>query len=129
MYRTPLTVLEASASNYASSAVFKLPGTVDSDTGRVQEWTSITYAQFKDDVELHARYWSRTLAGDNIPPRSVVALWYVCSNTAVLSKSLTSFFRLGGMTYLNVLCIYGILRAGYIPQLFSLYYIRMKSWL
>lgn len=76
-YRTPLTVLEASASKFSSYPAFKVPGAVDSDTGCVQEWFSISYAQFKQDVELHAKFWSRTLSTDGLAPRSVVALWYV----------------------------------------------------
>ncbi|KAJ8521428.1 hypothetical protein ONZ45_g1866 [Pleurotus djamor] len=93
-----LTVLESSASLYPSAPVFKVPQLDNSN--HVQEWASITYSQFQSDVELFARYWSRTLKG--VPRRSVVGLW------------------LSGMTYRDVLHIYGLSRAGYIPQLFSL---------
>jgi acyl-coenzyme A synthetase/AMP-(fatty) acid ligase len=51
---------------------------------------------------MFACYWARMLKADGIPRNSVVGLW------------------LGGMTYTDVLHIYGMSRAGYIPQLFSL---------
>ncbi|KAL0951048.1 hypothetical protein HGRIS_007788 [Hohenbuehelia grisea] len=96
-----LTVLEQSAVRYASSPVFKVPR-LDLSTKQVLSWESITYSQFQSDVERFARYWSRVLRQDGIPPRSVVGIW------------------LGGMTYTDVLHIYSVCRAGYIPQLFSL---------
>jgi len=54
------------------------------------------------DVELLARHWLHTLAGSGVAVGSVVGLW------------------IGGYTYNDVLNIYGMSRAGYIPQLFSL---------
>ncbi|TFK57163.1 acetyl-CoA synthetase-like protein [Heliocybe sulcata] len=99
-YRSHLSLLETAASHYASSPVFRIP-LIDS-TGAVSQWTSITYLQFLRDVERFARYWSRTLRSNGIPSKSVVGLW------------------LGGMTYTDVLHIYGLARAGYVPQLFSL---------
>ncbi|KAF8078511.1 hypothetical protein FPV67DRAFT_58582 [Lyophyllum atratum] len=101
MLKSHLSVLEASATLYPLSAVFKTPR-VDVSTGQLYGWDSITYQQFQSDVETHARYWARTLGDDGIPPRSVVGLW------------------IGGFTYADVLHIYGVSRAGYIPQLFSL---------
>lgn len=70
-----LSVLEASASKYSSVPVFKVPGTLQNS--QVDEWLSISYLQFAEDVELYARYWSSVLALDGIPKRSVVGLWYV----------------------------------------------------
>ncbi|RDB29199.1 Acetyl-coenzyme A synthetase 2 [Hypsizygus marmoreus] len=98
MLKSHLTVLETSASLYSSSPVFKIPR-LDALTGQVQEWESITYHKFQSDVVTYARYWARALEG--VPQRSVVGLW------------------IGGFTYMDVLHIYGISRAGYIPQLFS----------
>ncbi|KAI0948115.1 hypothetical protein AcW1_009712 [Taiwanofungus camphoratus] len=100
-FRTHLTILVESASNYPTHPVFRLP-LIDGERNQVREWTSITYSQFQSDVELFARYWSCTLREDGLKERSVVGVW------------------LGGLTYLDVLHIYGIARAGYIPQLFSL---------
>ncbi|KAI0348433.1 acetyl-CoA synthetase-like protein [Trametopsis cervina] len=73
-----------------------------SDPTCVEEWETITYAQFDADVQLQAAHWTHTLKLDGIPPRSVVALW------------------LGGMSYRDVVTIYGMIRADYIPELFSL---------
>lgn len=76
-YRTPFTVLEASASRHPSVSVFKIPKAIEPGTGRVYQWTSISYSQFKEDLERYAKYWRRTLLADGVQPRSVVALWYV----------------------------------------------------
>ncbi|KAG9314458.1 hypothetical protein JVU11DRAFT_5255 [Chiua virens] len=101
MYSTHLTVLEQSSSRYSSAPAFRVPRS-DPSTGRVLEWLSISYRQFKHDVEHTARYYRRILVSAGISDNSVVGLW------------------LGGMTYQDVLHIYGISRAGYIPQLFSI---------
>ncbi|GLB36255.1 putative amp- ligase [Lyophyllum shimeji] len=101
MLESHLSVLEASANLHRHSAVFKTPR-LDPSNGQLQGWESITYEQFQRDVQIHARYWARALAHDGIAPRSVVGLW------------------IGGFTYADVLHIYGISRAGYVPQLFSL---------
>ncbi|TBU61980.1 acetyl-CoA synthetase-like protein [Dichomitus squalens] len=101
-YRTHLTVLEQSAALYSSSPAFKLPRVSAIDKTVVEEWVSVSYEQFLLDVERSARHWARTLFAHGLPSRSIVGLW------------------LGGTTYLDVLHVYGIARAGYIPQLFSL---------
>ncbi|KAG5648080.1 hypothetical protein DXG03_007115 [Asterophora parasitica] len=100
MIQSHLSVLETTATISPLSVVFKTP-IIDIFSGQVQEWQSITYQQFQRDVETHAKHWARTLANDGLPPRSVVGLW------------------IGGFTYTDVLHIYGVSRAGYIPQLFS----------
>ncbi|OSX61183.1 hypothetical protein POSPLADRAFT_1058111 [Postia placenta MAD-698-R-SB12] len=99
--RTHLTVLAQSAFLYPSAPAFRVP-VIDHRTNQIKSWTVISYSQFQSDVELFATYWSRTLAADGLAQRSVVGLW------------------LGGLTYMDVLHIYGIARAGYVPQLFSL---------
>jgi len=75
---------------------------LDSQSSHGQDWHSITYRQFRIDVELFAQHWSRTLAQSGVALGSVVGLW------------------IGGYTYTDVLQIYGMSRAGFIPQLFSL---------
>jgi hypothetical protein len=75
-FKTHLTVLEASASKYASAAVFKVPK-LDTKTGRVQEWQSITYREFQQDVELFAKYWAHALKSRGVLQRSIVGLWCV----------------------------------------------------
>jgi len=53
-------------------------------------------------VELTASHWSRIFRQERIPERSVIGLW------------------IGGYSYNDVLNLYGVSRAGFIPQLFSL---------
>ncbi|KAH9898072.1 acetyl-CoA synthetase-like protein [Cubamyces lactineus] len=101
MYRTHLTILEATAARYPDAPAFRVPR-VDAKTGDVLEWEAITYQQFWRDVEQTARYWTQKLTSVGVSTRSVVGLW------------------LGGMTYVDALHIYGMARAGYIPQFFSL---------
>ncbi|KAK0198477.1 hypothetical protein F5146DRAFT_1019766 [Armillaria mellea] len=101
MSSTHLSVLEASASRYSSRPAFRIPR-VDPTTSRILEWQTITYRQLLHDVESYARHWFMTLTRDGIPQRSVIGLW------------------IGGFTYIDLLHIYGISRAGYIPQMFSL---------
>ncbi|KAN0100713.1 hypothetical protein V8E55_000697 [Tylopilus felleus] len=101
MHPSHLTILDQSASLYPSAPAFKVPRS-DPSTGQVHDWLSISYHQFKQDVEYTARYYRRLLKSVGIPDNAVVGLW------------------LGGMTYQDVLHIYGISRAGYIPQLFSI---------
>ncbi|KAI0756673.1 acetyl-CoA synthetase-like protein [Daedaleopsis nitida] len=100
-YRTHLTVLQHSASVFSSSPAFKLPR-LSADKSEVEAWDAVSYQQFLLDVERSARHWTRTLSAHGVTRRSIVGLW------------------LGGTTYLDVLHVYGIARAGYIPQLFSL---------
>ncbi|CCM00577.1 uncharacterized protein FIBRA_02612 [Fibroporia radiculosa] len=99
--RTHLTILAESASIYPSRSAIRQP-VVDDSTKQILHWRSITYSELHSDVESFARYWARTLAAQGLPRRSVVGLW------------------LGGLTYVDLLHIYGMTRAGYVPQLFSL---------
>jgi hypothetical protein len=50
---------------------------VNKETSQVSEWAITTYAQFYQDVELYARYWTSVLSADSIVPGSTVGLWYV----------------------------------------------------
>ncbi|KAI0034282.1 acetyl-CoA synthetase-like protein [Vararia minispora EC-137] len=95
-----LSVLETSASLYTSAPVFQVP-CCDPQTGEVEHWKPVSYSRFKDDVDRFAREWTRILKADGIPPRSIIGMW------------------LSGMTYTDVVHIYGMSRAGYVPQLFS----------
>jgi hypothetical protein len=76
-FQSHLTVLESSGSLYASSPAFKVPKLRPS--GQIQDWETITYNQFKDDVEASARYWERLLSLHGIPRKSVIGLWQVLS--------------------------------------------------
>jgi acyl-CoA synthetase (AMP-forming)/AMP-acid ligase II len=119
-FKSHLTVLETSASLYSSSPVFRIPQLADA-TGEVEAWIPITYRQFHNDVELVAKYWTRTLRADGLPQRTVVGLWSVTMRsqfTTITNRVIIS--RLAGWSYSDVLQIYGLSRAGYVPQLFSL---------
>ena len=50
---------------------------VDKETSHISEWATVTYAQFHQDVELYARYWTSALSAKGIAPDSVIGLWYV----------------------------------------------------
>ncbi|PCH33828.1 acetyl-CoA synthetase-like protein [Wolfiporia cocos MD-104 SS10] len=100
-FRTHLTVLDEAAALYPNAIAFRIPQLHPHSSG-IEEWRSITYKEFHHDVEHFARYWSQKLSVDNIHPRSVIGVW------------------LSGLTYVDALHIYGIARAGYIPQLISL---------
>ncbi|EMD42196.1 hypothetical protein CERSUDRAFT_129658 [Gelatoporia subvermispora B] len=98
---THLTVLSEKASLFPTAPAFLVPE-LSSDGDKVQTWQPISYSQFFDDVELTARYWAAKLAELQLPRHAVVGMW------------------LSGMTYVDLLHIYGMARAGYVPQLFSL---------
>ncbi|KAI6031738.1 hypothetical protein BKA83DRAFT_582699 [Pisolithus microcarpus] len=100
-YHSHLTVLEQSAALYPSAFAFRVPIS-DPLTGRVHDWLPISYQQFKEDVEVTARHWCGVFRAQGIPHGSVIGLW------------------LSGIDYQDVLHIYGISRAGYVPQLFSI---------
>ncbi|KAF8520043.1 hypothetical protein JB92DRAFT_2709649 [Gautieria morchelliformis] len=93
-----LTVLERSARLFSSSPAFRIPRKT---AGKVESWDIITYQRFNDDVDRVSEYWSHTLSAANIPARAVVGLW------------------LSGWSYSDVVQIYGVSKAGYVPQLFS----------
>lgn len=118
MLRTHLTILENSASRFANAAVFRTPE-IDSSTKRIKGWKSITYREFYRDVETFAKHWTRMLRDNGIPQRSVVGVWYVF-HILVYWILILLWGRLSGFLYTDVLHIYGLSRAGYIPQLFSI---------
>ncbi|KAH9985402.1 hypothetical protein BJV74DRAFT_775720 [Russula compacta] len=99
--KSHLSVLQCTASRFASLPAFYVPQSL-SESGDVASWVPVSYMQFLLDVELVARHWTHVLTLDGIPQRSVIGMW------------------LSGMTYIDVLHIYGLSRAGYIPQLFSI---------
>ncbi|TFK18941.1 acetyl-CoA synthetase-like protein [Coprinopsis marcescibilis] len=101
MVRSHLDVFQESTSRYHSAPLFRLPH-ISPSTGKVDSWGTISYQEFRHDVELYARHWMCTLGHDGVQQGSVVGLW------------------LSGITYIDCLHVYGISRAGYIPQLFSL---------
>ncbi|TCD69976.1 hypothetical protein EIP91_005565 [Steccherinum ochraceum] len=101
-YKTHLSILQESAAAYPDRPVFRVPRLVVGSESEVEDWTVVSYSQFDLGVKLYAKHWSRTLSRDGVPPRSIVGMW------------------LSGLSYTDALHIYGLARAGYIPQLFSL---------
>lgn len=119
MITSHLQVYKRSAARHADSVLFRLPQVCPS-TGRVEEWSTVTYQQFEHDVELYARYWSRVLRTAGIPRRSVIGMWYVLFIWLMIESGADTVPRLSGLTYIDCIHIYGMSRAGYIPQMFSL---------
>ncbi|KAI8972831.1 acetyl-CoA synthetase-like protein [Trametes punicea] len=98
--KTHLHALAEGVATFSSLPIFKLP--IYDAEGDLRAWQPISYIQFQSHVEHFATHLAHKLQSRGIASRSVVGLW---SN---------------GMSYVDVLYIYGIARAGYIPQLFSL---------
>ncbi|KAF7332472.1 Acetyl-CoA synthetase-like protein [Mycena kentingensis (nom. inval.)] len=94
MFSTHLSILEDSVRRAPSAVAFKIP--------QDASWRDITYQRFLLDIELTASHWARVFRQDRIPERSVIGLW------------------IGGYDYKDVVTLYAISRAGFIPQLFSL---------
>ncbi|KAF5008963.1 hypothetical protein FDECE_4784 [Fusarium decemcellulare] len=97
-FRTHLTELQASAKKYPSLPLLKIPQQGSSKT----TWKDISFPTFQKHVELSARYWKDKFSKIGAKEKAVVGLW---------SK---------GYTYLDIIHTWGLGRAGYTPQLFSL---------
>lgn len=100
-FRTPLTALEDTFRRAPDSAAFKIPKLPLEPGKPCSEWTTVTYKTFRNDIRSQALDWSRILKTEGIAPGSVVTLW------------------VRGWDYADVTLIYGVLRAGYVPQLVS----------
>ena len=63
---------------------------MDKETSQISEWATISYAQFYQDVELYARYWSSVLSADGVAPGSIIGLWSVSRLVSIIdSRTLT----------------------------------------
>ena len=76
MHSSHLTILEQSSILYPCASAFRIPRS-DPTTGQVHDWLSVSYRQFKDDVEYTARYYRRLLKSAGIMDNSVVGVWFV----------------------------------------------------
>ena len=76
MVDSHLTVLKSSSLAYASATLFRTPQ-LDSTSGKVEEWRSISYGQFYRDVEIFAQYWTNVFTNAQISRRSIIGLWWV----------------------------------------------------
>ncbi|KAI0094983.1 hypothetical protein BDY19DRAFT_915754 [Irpex rosettiformis] len=101
LYRTHISILSDIAHSHPEANAFQVPQYHPATT-EILRWHPVTYSRFFADVEHFAKYWSHWLSSQGVPRRSVVGVW------------------LGGSTYLDCVHIYSIVRAGYIPQFFSL---------
>jgi acyl-coenzyme A synthetase/AMP-(fatty) acid ligase len=98
--RTHLTTIEEAYNKSPQAAAFRI-AKLHPTTGKVDEWLTMSYAQFRGDILAQATYWSQFLQSRNIQPGSVVTLW------------------LHGMDYNDATLIFGLSRAGYILLLVS----------
>ncbi|KAF8490122.1 hypothetical protein JB92DRAFT_1335767 [Gautieria morchelliformis] len=89
--------LRARVASHPHAPIFKLPK--PGALGR--EWVNVSYKDFQADIERMAKYWLAKLASQGLPPRSVVGVW------------------VRGFTYSDVITIFAISRAGFIPQMFG----------
>ncbi|KAF8511233.1 hypothetical protein JB92DRAFT_3118229 [Gautieria morchelliformis] len=94
--------LRARVASHPHAPIFKLPK--PGALGR--EWVNVSYKDFQADIERMAKYWLAKLASQGLPPRSVVGVWRVNS-------------MVRGFTYSDVITIFAISRAGFIPQMFG----------
>ncbi|KAF7329498.1 AMP-binding domain-containing protein [Mycena kentingensis (nom. inval.)] len=92
-----ITILAHSARRFAARPAFKLPQASD-----LQSWKSVSYEAFYSAVEAMGAYWLRRLTEEGVPTGSVVGVWF------------------SGWCYNDVLHVYGLSRAGFIPQVFGL---------
>ncbi|KAF8516435.1 acetyl-CoA synthetase-like protein [Hysterangium stoloniferum] len=93
-YRSHVSLLESAAAIFPSCNVFKLP--IYDESGKIKGWDDVTYTQFHNDVGSVAVHWIETL---QLPRDSVVALW------------------LTGISYSDIVTVFSISRAGYVPQM------------
>ncbi|KAL0567475.1 hypothetical protein V5O48_014519 [Marasmius crinis-equi] len=102
--RTPLTNLQRAAELWPTATAFKVPildGTKAPVDPHISGYIDITFQQFHADVESAAAHWQFMLIQTQVGPGKVVAL---C---------------LRGYVYTDLVHIYGLMRAGYIPQMFT----------
>ncbi|KAF9771730.1 hypothetical protein IL306_010623 [Fusarium sp. DS 682] len=97
-FRTPLSVLRAAAAAQPSApAIKQARNTTDG-----LSYTDVSYWQFEQDIDSTASYWIENLSSAGVKEGSIIGVW------------------LKGISYEDLLHIWGIFRAGYIPQLISL---------
>ncbi|KAF8506183.1 hypothetical protein JB92DRAFT_3122362 [Gautieria morchelliformis] len=106
--------LRARVASHPHAPIFKLPK--PGALGR--EWVNVSYKDFQADIERMAKYWLAKLASQGLPPRSVVGVWRV-NSVFLYEFCLLSALRVRGFTYSDVITIFAISRAGFIPQMFG----------
>ncbi|KAJ3492284.1 hypothetical protein NLG97_g5438 [Lecanicillium saksenae] len=96
--RTPLSVLEAATQSHGPLPLLKVPRHDSLGT----EWKDVSYAEFWHDIGTHAQYWAYEFSKQRWQKQSVVGIW------------------LKGTSFADLLTIWAISRAGFIPQLISI---------
>ncbi|KAK7691822.1 hypothetical protein QCA50_005226 [Cerrena zonata] len=97
---SPVDLLARAVANFPDNIAYQIPKTSSSDDG-LEEWTPVTYKEMDDDVDRYAKYWSFVLGKDGIKKRDTVVLW------------------MEGHAYYEVIHLYALIKAGYIPQCIS----------
>ena len=69
-----LDALYATAERHGLAPAFRTPR-LDAAASEIEGWNTITYDQFKGDIETTAKYWSSRLGHAGISGGSVVGLW------------------------------------------------------
>ncbi|KAF8520866.1 acetyl-CoA synthetase-like protein [Hysterangium stoloniferum] len=92
-YQSHISLLESVAASFPSCNALKVP--IYDEYGETRGWNDVTYQQFYSDVERMAAHWIETL---ELPRNSVVAVW------------------LYGISYPDVITLFSISRACYVPQ-------------
>ncbi|KAF8485538.1 hypothetical protein JB92DRAFT_2836839 [Gautieria morchelliformis] len=106
--------LRARVASHPHAPIFKHPK--PGALGR--EWVNVSYKDFQADIERMAKYWLAKLASQGLPPRSVVGVWRV-NSVFLYEFCLLPALRVRGFTYSDVITIFAISRAGFIPQMFG----------
>jgi len=82
-FQSHLSVLESSVKLYPTRPAFRTP-VINKETSQISEWTTITYVQFYQDVQIYARYWTSILSAGGFAPGSIIGLWYVSRPVSVI---------------------------------------------
>lgn len=108
-----ITSIVADIQKHSSKAILK------SFVGTLEEpkWETLTYGEFLQQLNDVASFWIHTLGKLDIPPGCVVGLWFVAFVIAVgIVSNAVMLCRITGKVYTDLVHIYGLMRAGYIPQ-------------
>ena len=81
-------------------------------------WDTTTYGQFGRDVESLATHLKLSFQRDEIPDNAVIAIKSV-SESRCGRVFADHFDSLNGLTYSDIVHIYAVSRAGYVPNLLS----------
>ncbi|KAF4979159.1 hypothetical protein FZEAL_4587 [Fusarium zealandicum] len=98
VFQTHLSTLQARVAEHPTTPALRIPDVGSGETN----WIDIPYSQFQDDVETTARYWAHEFSKRGFHDRSVIGLW------------------LKGISYTDLVHLWAISRAGFIPQPISL---------